>query len=61
MVNQGGNLRFHQAVWGWREESRDRNGQQQEGESDGAIQEQTLESLCSLTYAFYVQPGNLLG
>ena len=38
-----------------------RTGQQQEGGSGGAIQEQTLESLCPLTYAFNVQSGNLLG
>lgn len=38
-----------------------KTGQQQEGGSGGATQQQTLESLCPLTCAFNVQPGNSLG
>lgn len=38
-----------------------KTGQQQEGGSGGVTQQQTRESLCPLTCAFNVQPGNLLG
>ena len=38
-----------------------RTVQPQEGGSGGAIQKKTLESMYLLTYAFTVQPGNLLG
>lgn len=38
-----------------------RTVQPQEGGSGGAVQKKTLESMCLLTYAFNVQPGNLLG